>query len=254
MSTLILVLSFIVGVSIGSFINVIILRFDNLKTVIAGRSHCPDCQHVLAWYDLVPILSYLTLRGKCRYCHKKISIQYLLVELSTGLIFLLLFSNFGVSVAGFYYSVIMAVLMVVVVIDIRSQMVPEQFVWLALLISVLGGWYFGGHVGWTRMIYGIVIGGLPLAVLSIGSREKWMGRGDIKIGMILGALTGYPVAIFSLMLSFVVGAIVGVIYMKIARKDRKATVPFAPFLVFATLIGILWGRGLVNWYLGVYIY
>lgn len=254
MSTLFLAFSFVVGVSIGSFINVIVLRFDNLKSVIAGRSHCPNCKHTLAWYDLVPILSYLTLLGKCRYCGKKISIQYPLVELSTGLIFLLFFAKFGVSAASLFYAIVAAILMVVVVIDIRSQMVPEQFVWAALIISILGGWYFGQHVGIARMIYGIVIGGLPLAVLSIGSKEKWMGRGDIKIGMILGALTGYPVAIFSLMLSFVVGAIVGVVYMKIARKDSNTTVPFAPFLVFAAIVGVLWGEGLVNWYLGVYIY
>jgi len=244
---------FVVGLSVGSFINVLVFRSDNLKSVIAGRSHCPNCQHNLAWYDLVPLVSFIMLRGKCRYCGKKISIQYPLVELSTGLIFLLLALYFGVAFDMLFYAIIMAILMVVVLVDIRTQMVPEQFVWAALILALAGGWYFGEHFGALKMIYGVLVGALPLAILSVASREKWMGYGDVKIGAILGALTGFPASIFVLMTSFILGAVVGLVYMKVTGQGAKTTVPFAPFLVAATLLGIFFGESVVKWYLGAYL-
>ena len=132
-------------------------------------------------------------------------------------------------------------------------MTPETFVWLALVVSVLGGWYFGDF-GFLSMIYGGLVGGGVLAFLVLISKEKWMGSGDIKIGLILGFLTGFPVAIFGIFAAFLLGSIAGLIYMKVANKTMKDTLPFAPFLILSTFICLLFGNLVINWYLGSFIY
>lgn len=245
------VLFFIVGLIIGSFLNVLIFRIDNLNSVWRGRSQCMKCKHQLAWYDLIPLFSFISLKGKCRYCKEKLSIQYPLVEFVTALIFLFLFLFYGLAWSFIFYALIFSILIVVVVVDIKTQTVPENFVWAALILSLLFGWYFGGFSFLNLILGGLVSGGL-LALMVLISHEKWMGSGDIKIGLILGFLCGYPVAIFGMFFSFLIGAIVGLIYIKISRKTLKDALPFAPFLVFATLIALVYGNLAISWYLGAY--
>lgn len=248
-----LLLFFIIGLSVGSFLNVIILRIDRLVTVLRDRSHCPKCNHVLAWYDLIPVFSYLMLGGKCRYCKAEISRQYPIVELCVGVLFALLYTYFGLGLSLVYYLIIFSLLTVVFVYDLKTQMVPEYFVWMALVLSLLGGWYFG-NIAFSSMLWGGLIGGGILAFLVIVSKEKWMGAGDIKIGLILGLLTGYPIALFGMFFSFLSGAIVGLIYIKLKGKTIKDALPFAPFLITSTLIAMLFGHAIVGWYMGRFFY
>lgn len=250
---ILLVLFFILGLSIGSFLNVIIYRMDQLKTIINTRSSCPNCKHQLSWYDLVPVFSFLTLLGKCRYCKKPISWQYPVIELITGLVFALLFLKFNLGLALVYYLIIFSILIVVAVYDIKTQLVPENFIWLVLILSLAFGWHFG-NFGLLKMFYGALIGGGLLAVLVYASREKWMGAGDIKIGVIMGALLGYPVAIFGLFASFVFGSIVGLIYIYYKRKTIKAALPFAPFIIFSLLFSLIFGQMAIYWYWGNFLY
>lgn len=249
MFTFYAILVFIFGLVVGSFLNVVVFRIDNLKTIWLSRSHCPKCKKTLRWYDMVPFLSYLALGGKCRFCKSKISIQYPLVELFTALFFLLLYLMFGLTLPLFFYLIIFSILMVVFVYDLKFQMVPETFVWAALILALLGSWYFG-NFGFLNMIYGGLIGGGILAFIVIISKEKWMGAGDIKIGAILGILCGYPVVFFGMFLAFLVGAIVGLVYIKIVGKTIKAAIPFAPFLIFAAYFSVIFGAAIVSWYWG----
>ena len=247
------ILFLIIGLSIGSFLNVLVLRIDKLSTVWRGRSECPHCKHILSWYDLIPLFSFATLMGKCRYCKKPISWQYPIVEFSVGLLFLLLFLKFGLALSLFYYLAIFSILTVVFVYDLKTQLVPETFVWIALALSFAGGWYFGNFTFWEMILGGLIAGGL-FVLLVIVSKETWMGAGDIKIGLILGFLLGYPVAVFGLFSAFVLGSIVGLIYMKLGKKTIKDPLPFAPFLIISILIGMIIGKGILGWYFGSYFY
>ena len=247
------ILFLIIGLSIGSFLNVLVLRIDKLSTVWKGRSMCPHCKHELSWFDLIPLFSFATLLGKCRYCKKPISWQYPAMEIGVGLLFVLLFLKLGIGLSLFYYLAIFSVLTVVFVYDLKTQLVPESFVWIALILSFAGGWYFGNFTFWEMILGGLVAGGL-FALLVIVSKETWMGAGDIKIGLILGFLLGYPVAIFGLFSAFVLGSIVGLIYMKLGKKTIKDPLPFAPFIIISILIGMIIGKGIIGWYWGSYLY
>lgn len=245
------ILIFIMGLCIGSFLNVLVLRIDNLSTVWKGRSFCPSCKHTLSWMDLIPLFSFMTLLGKCRYCKKSISMQYPAVEFGVGILFFLLFLKFGLGLALIYYLVTFSILTVVFIYDLKTQLVPETFVWIALGLAFVGGWHFG-NFSFIDMIYGGLVGGGLFALLVIVSKETWMGAGDIKIGLIMGFLLGYPVAVLGLFLSFVLGSIVGLIYMKIASKTIKDSLPFAPFIIASTLIAMIIGQGIINWYWSAY--
>lgn len=251
------IIVFLAGLAIGSFLNVVILRMDELSTILYDRSHCPKCKKILAWYDLIPFFSFVLLRAKCRYCNEKISWQYPLVELGTASVFLILFFNFALTWSLLYYAVIFSLLIVALVYDIRTQTVPEIFVWIALVLSLLGGWYFG-EITFISSLIGAIIAGGFLGALVYFSKEQWMGSGDIKIGIILGLLTGYPNVLVALFSAFVFGSIAGLAmifwrYRSVNKQTLKLALPFAPFLVLGILFSLIYGSFLVNWYTHLFI-
>lgn len=245
----------ILGLLLGSFLNVVILRFDELKTIINSRSHCPSCKRKIAWYDLVPLLSYVALFGKCRYCKKEISIQYPLVEVGTAVVLCLLFWQFGFTLAFFAYSIIFLVLIVIFVYDILHLLIPDSLVWLMIGIWVvyLAIGYFLGIISQDSLLnslYGALVLGGFLGLLVLISKEKWMGAGDIALGAILGAIVFWPQVLISTFLSFMLGALVGVFLMIIGKKKLQGKIPFAPFLILGALITLLWGEKILTWYMG----
>lgn len=246
-----LIIIILAGLAIGSFLNVLIFRIDDLKSVLSTRSRCPHCKETLKWYDLVPFLSFLILKGKCRYCGKGISAQYPIVELSVAGLFVILFYLFGMSWNLVFYAVIFSILTVVFVYDSKTEMIPDEFVWIGLIIALLGSWYFGGF-GFTNMLYGSLICGVIPLVLVLVSKEKWMGSGDIKLGFLVGAMVGYPRAMFLIFASFILGSIIGVIYIASKKKNMKDSLPFAPFLIASALIALIWGQYFINWYFGYF--
>lgn len=253
MSALYIILIFVFGLIIGSFLNVLILRQDSLKTILTTRSHCMNCKAKLGWLDLIPLVSYFLLKGKCRYCQQKISPQYPAVEFGTGLLFVFLLLNFGISWALLFYVIVFSLLTVVLVTDLKTEMVPELFVWISLALVLVFGWYFAGITIWY-MILGGLIGGGVLAFLVYASGEKWMGAGDIKIGVILGLIAGYPIVILGIFFAFVLGAVVGLIYVWLKGKTMKDSLPFAPFLIISALFCITYGKYLLSWYFGSLIF
>ncbi|MEK7096355.1 MAG: prepilin peptidase [Patescibacteria group bacterium] len=239
---------FVVGLIVGSFLNVVIYRIKDLSTIFYTRSKCPSCGQTLKWNDLIPLFSFALLRAKCRYCKKPISWQYPSVEFGTASLFALLFLLYGLSFATFFYALVFSILIVILVYDIKTQYVPENFVWAALILLFIGGGYISG-VGFANTLLGGVVGGGAPALLVVLSKEKWMGAGDIKMGMILGLLVGYPVVLFGLLLSFVLGSAVGLFLIYSKKKTMQDTLPFTPFIIISGLLSLLYGSNVVNWYL-----
>lgn len=203
----------------------------------------------------MPFFSYIALFGKCRYCKKPISFQYPLVEVGTAIILLLLFWQFGLSLAFFAYGLIFLLLIVIFVYDILYLLIPDSLVWIAIgiwVVYLIISYFL--HLNSLFMIldsiYGAVALGGFLALLVIISKEKWMGAGDIKLGALLGAIVFWPQTIVGTFFAFTIGAVVGLFLIAAKKKDLQGKVPFAPFLILGALIALIWGQSILAWYLG----
>lgn len=260
------IIIFIFGLIIGSFLNVLILRVDELETIINTRSHCPKCRKDLEWYELVPLLSFVVLRGKCRNCKEKISWQYPLVELATGLGFLAVYNyvvaqglSLGWTIGSTaFYCVMVAILILLFMYDFQSFMVPDLVAYpaigLALIFQILAIWLIPGYrLNWVDLGLGLLIGAGVPALLSVPSRGKWMGYGDISIGALMGLILGYPLVLAGMFLAFCSGAVIGAILLAFGKKKMKSAVPFGPFLTASTLVALLWGDNLIHWYLSFFM-
>lgn len=244
-----IITTLLLGLALGSFLNVVIFRVDDIKSILTTRSHCPHCKKNIKWYDLVPLISFMVLRGKCRYCSADISVQYPLVEAGTALMFLAMYLKFGITWQAAIYALAFLIFIVIFVYDIKTQYILDAFSYSALAVCLVCGVFFA-NISFIDLIYGILIGGGFLAVLVFVSREKWMGKGDIIIGSALGAMLGYPRAVLLIFLSFVLGSLVGLALIYTRKKGMKDAVPFAPFLITAGLITLLFGNYIISWYLG----
>lgn len=249
-----LVIFFILGLIVGSFLNVVIARLHTAETIL-GHSHCPRCQAKIRWYDNIPLFSFVVLGTKCRDCREKISWQYPAVELTTGILFALVGSYFLNAnnaqswLATFYYLIIFALLLVIFVYDFRHMEVPMIAVWLGIGITVayylLFDWMnFSGSLGIMSLnIFSGMLAGaaafLFFFLLSAGSREKWMGMGDSYVALLAGLAVKWPGIFAALILAFAIGAIYGIILIVSGKKTMKSQVPFAPFLVAGTILVIL---------------
>ena len=248
MSIIYAIIVVLVGLAIGSFLNVVIFRIDDLRSILKTRSKCLHCQEEIKWYDLVPLISFVLLRGRCRNCGKEISWQYPLVELGVASLFLLFYFQYQLSWTLAYFCLVFAILTIIFVYDLKTQTIPDEFVWAVLLIIFAGAWYFTGS-GVLNMLIGGLIGGGVITFLVLISKEKWMGAGDIKIGLALGALVGYPKALLMLFLAFILGSLFGLFLIALKKKGLKDTLPFAPFLISSALITLFFGDILIYWYL-----
>lgn len=251
-----LIIVAVFGLIIGSFLNVVILRFDDLKSIIKTRSHCPKCQKEIAWYDLFPFFSYIALAGKCRTCKESISVQYPLVEVGTALIFTLLFWRFGFTLEFAVLLIISAILVVVATYDILHYLVADALIWLTLglwAVYLVLDYFFISHsslVIINSLYGGLALGGF-LGLLVLVSKEKWMGIGDIKLGFLLGAISSWPLVLLSTFSAFTLGSIIGLFLIFAKLKTMKDQVPFAPFLILGTYITLFWGEKIINWYLNL---
>lgn len=257
---------FVLGLAVGSFLNCVIYRLSAGDSFLKGRSFCPHCRHKLSWLDLIPVFSFFALRGKCRYCRKGISWQYPLVELATGLLFLLIsYQNFQIynSMSLWFLSscflfVISSFLIVIFTYDLKYYLIPDKVIYPAIVVAFIYHsifhWFYGSMGLW---LYGLgVTFGIMLFFLFIFliSKGNWLGFGDVKLVIFLGLILGWPSALIGLFLSFFIGALIGVVLIILGKKGMKSEVPFAPFLVMGTLIALFWGEQALNWYLGFLIY
>ena len=261
MAILIFIDIFLLGLIVGSFLNTIIYRLNTEEDFVFGRSKCPDCGHELAWDDLIPVISFSILGGKCRYCRKPISWQYPLVELSTAILFLAVFAQnmdlffdflfFAVLKITFLFYVISS-LVVITVYDFKHYIIPNKVVYP--LIGATSLWYLISSLFFQTYnltdLLGFVLAAFYSAaffwVINIMTGGKGMGMGDVKLGLFMGLFLGYPSVLMALFLSFFIGSIVGIGLILFGDKKFKSEVPFAPFLVSGTFLVMLFGQWFLN--------
>lgn len=236
--------SFVFGLIFGSFFNVCIVRLPNDESVVSKRSHCPKCKDAFPWYLNIPVLSYLWLRGRCRKCKERISVQYPLVELLTGFLFLWLFHRYGWSVQFFAYAIYLSALLVITVIDIHHQIIPNEISLPGIVVGFVMA-LLTGDILWWQSLLGILFGGglfflIAFIYEKIAGREG-LGGGDVKLLAMIGAWQGMESILLVVVLSSFLGSLVGITMMVIKGKNLKFAIPFGPFLAVAAVIYLIWG-------------
>lgn len=228
----------LVGLILGSFYNVCILRYLAGESILFPPSHCPHCKHQLAWFDLVPILSFVFLRGKCRYCHAPISVQYPIVEMASGLVAGCLAWKFGMGLEFFVYLSFSGMLFVLAGIDLRSFRLPDCMTLPGLVAAIFSGAVLLNH-GWGETLGGALAGYGILWIISSGYKElrkrDGIGKGDMKLLAMIGALVGISVLPWVLALAAIMA--LGVVFK--FRLRRESRLPFGPWLSMACILQIL---------------
>lgn len=254
MLNLYLLFALLLGLILGSFLNCLVWRLHKNESIF-GRSYCPRCRKKIVWYDNIPLLSFISLKGRCRRCRKKISWQYPLVELSTGLLFVLSFFIFfqsgGANPLFLIRDLIIILgLSLVFVYDLRYQLVPMLMVWpliaLVLVLNIFLGFPF------LNILIASLVGSSFFLLQYVLTRGKAIGEGDIWLGVLMGAiLVRLDMLVLALMLSYFLGAIIGVFLLISGQKKYKSKIALGPFLAFGTLISLYFGDILINWYLNL---
>ncbi len=244
---------FVLGLVIGSFLNVCIYRIPKGKSIVSPPSSCPECGERIKWYDNIPLISYVLLKGRCRSCGSKISLRYPLVELLTATLITLIFWRYGITFEALYFSILTAFLIVVSFIDIDTMEVPVKLCYFSMLVGLLLS-PFSHSITFLDSVLGASFGaGVILFVIEtyyvITGREG-MGYGDANIMAVVGAFLGWKEVLLTLFLASFVGALIGIALMVAKGKDRKFAVPFGPFLSIGAYVSLLFGKEMIAWYLG----
>ncbi|MFH1781331.1 MAG: prepilin peptidase [Patescibacteria group bacterium] len=241
---------FLFGTIIGSFLNALIFRMRSGDSVFNGRSRCPNCKKELRPIDLVPIFSYLYLGGKCAHCKKSISIQYPLVEFATGALFLLGYFKFGYSLelAGFMLLACFAI--VIFVYDYKYSLILDKVSIPAIIVGLLCAIFIYWLSFWQIFFGGFIGAGIFLAQYWI-SKGKWIGGGDIRLGLFMGVTLGWEMVLLALLIAYVSGAIISLVLIGLKKKGPKDQIPFGTFLSAAFVLVLLYGNEIINWYLNL---
>jgi leader peptidase (prepilin peptidase)/N-methyltransferase len=238
----------IFGLVVGSFLNVVIARVPIGLSVWRPRSACPGCATPIAWYDNVPVLSFLLLRRRCRACRMAIPWRYPVVELLTGAAFALGFAIFGPTADFAVAAALLAALIAITAIDLRHQIIPDVIT-LPGIAAGLAASLLPGRGGWLDSLIGVAVGGGIFLVIIVASGGG-MGGGDMKLGAMLGAFLGWKLGLLALLLGVLSGGTVAVGLLLLGRKGRKEAIPFGPYLALGGAVSLLWGEGILAWYLG----
>ena len=268
-----LAVAVVFGLIIGSFLNVVILRLPQGISISLPRSHCPQCKQLIPWYDNVPILSYVILRGHCRRCGKRISLRYPLIEAITGLVSLLLYLKYDLGVEWAIFLAFCAALIVLAFIDLDHRILPDPITLNGIWIGIVASTYLAHPsplvsrlfrlagielqdpraVAFAASVIGVIVGGGLLwgvaeAYLRLRGIEG-MGFGDVKMMAMAGAFLGAPLALLTIMIGSLLGSIIGLVFIRAAGKTREYELPFGTFLAAAGIITVLYGENLIRWYI-----
>ncbi len=245
---------FLMGLCIGSFLNVCIYRLPESKSIVHPRSMCPNCDTRIPFYDNIPLFSYLWLKGKCRRCKVKISMRYPMVELLGGLVALGTYLRFGLTIETLIYYVFIAALLVVTFIDLDHRIIPDAITLPGIPICFAASFALPA-ITYKDALLGILIGGgslfLVAWVYTILTKKEGMGGGDIKLLAMMGAIVGWQGVLFTIFVASLVGTLAGFAVMLQSRKGMKLAVPFGPFLSIGSITYIFFGTELVTWYLNL---
>ncbi len=263
METLLTVIFTLAGVAIGSFLNVCIDRLPSRKSIVHPRSYCDSCKQQLALLDLIPIISYLWLRGRCRYCRARIPARSLLVEISSGVLFFLSYWRFGLSVEFAITAIYCSLFLVIIFIDWEHKLILNRVTYPAAVVAliilaidsllpepgILSNIGFLPEVSILSGILGGAIGFFFFLIVFLIS-PKGMGMGDIKLAGLIGIITGFPLVIAALLIGIFVGGLVAIVLLALRIKGRKDAIPYGSFLALGPIAVLLWGNEIFNWYLG----
>ena len=247
------ILIFAWGLCIGSFLNVCIFRLPEDQSIVRPRSSCPQCKNPIRFYDNIPIISYLLLRGRCRHCGKKIALRYPLVELLTGLFALGTFLKFGPTWDSLIYFVFIAALLTITFIDLDHRIIPDVITLPGLLIFAASSLVLS-DITLIDSIIGVVVGGGSLLTVAwiykMLTHKDGMGGGDIKLLAMIGAVVGWQGVLLTIFVASATGTLAGILTMLKARQGNlKLAIPFGPFLATGALVYIFWGQSLIYWYI-----
>ena len=247
---------FLFGLIVGSFLNCVIYRLETGGSFLKGRSFCPHCKHKLALQDLIPVFSFLFLRGKCRYCGQKISPQYPLVEIATATLFLLMAEAKPLSIETGFLMVISCFLIVIFVYDLKHYIIPDKVIYPAIAIALIFNFQFlisKQFLIFNSQILSAFGAAAFFAAIVLVSRGKWMGIGDIKLAFLMGLILGWPNIFVALSLAFFIGAIMGIGLIIFGRKKMKSEIPLGPFLITGTFLIMFFGNKIMSWYLNLFL-
>ena len=250
--TMLELFSVILGALIGSFLNVCICRLPREESIVTPGSHCPQCKNPIRFYDNIPVLSYVLLRGKCRHCGKPISMQYPVVEGVTALSSWVLFTTYGPSLSYLFFFAFVAALIVITVIDLQHQIIPDVISIPGMGVGLLGSLILS-HLSFLNSLGGLVLGGgslfLVATIYQWLFKREGMGGGDVKLLGMIGAFLGWKAVILTILLSSLIGSLIGILVMVLKGKDFKYAIPFGPFLSLGAVLTLFYGEAIIRWYL-----
>ncbi|MCH8063206.1 MAG: prepilin peptidase [Chloroflexi bacterium] len=240
-----------VGLAVGSFVNVVGDRLPVGQSIAYPPSHCPDCDAPIRRRDLIPVVSYVLLRGKCRDCSAKIPIRVLLIEIVAGLLFAGVWLKFGWSYQGVAMMGYVGMFLAIFVVDLEHHIIPNRIVFPGLVVALVIA-SFWPEVGLAKAAIGASAGfGLMLLLYLIPGIV--IGEGDVKLAAVVGAAVGFPVVFVSLGLSFVLGGVAAAGILLVKKGGRKTEVPFGPFIAVAALVSLIWGAPIMAWYVSSFV-
>ena len=247
------ILVIIFGIIIGSFLNVCIFRILNEESISYPPSHCSSCKHKLGILDLVPILSFIFLKGRCRYCHEKISIQYPIIEMLNGFLYFLIFYKYGFTIFTLKYCIFASLLIVIGMIDYKTQYVYTSTTILGLITAVIFivTQYIVSKQNWTIYILGGIVGFSIIGLIVLIT--KGMGEGDIEIAAVCGFFLGAKGILLTLFIAIILGGITGIVIIALKLKNIKDRIAFGPFLAIGAIVSVLFGTEIINMYLRLYV-
>lgn len=237
----------IFGLAVGSFLNLCIDRLPQGGSIVSPPSHCESCGHPLSALDLIPVLSYILLRGRCRYCGAPIPRRLPLVETATGLLFALLWHHYGPTPQWILATIYTCIMIIIFFTDLEHSLVPNQVIYPAIALALLAAPFTPSHSARELLLGGLT--GFALLLLIALIRPAGMGMGDVKLAAFIGLIVGFPSVLIALFLSFIAGGLVAGWLLLSGAKGRKDPVPFAPFLVAGGMVAMLYGKEIMDWYL-----
>lgn len=249
---------FILGLSVGSFLNVVIYRIPRDLSIVYPPSSCPNCKSRINWYDNIPLISYIFLRGKCRFCNASIPIKYPVVELLTGIFSVLTYLKFGFDLEFLFYFYFVCSMIALSFIDLEFKIIPDQInfagVFVGLLFAVTEAIKTTSFQPIISAIIGAIVGAgflYTIAYLYLRYRGiEGLGMGDVKLLAFVGTYTGWFGSLFTIFFGSLVGAVIGILFIKFSNRDYRYEIPFGPFLALGALIYIFFGEFIENIYFG----
>ena len=238
---------FLFGIVIGSFLNDCIYRIPKHEDIVKTRSHCMSCGYQLKWYDMFPVFSYLFLRGRCRKCHAKLSVQYPLIEAANGILYVMIVWIHGMTITSILYCLLVSALLVISVIDFRTFEIPLGINIFILILGIVR--VATDFTCVLDYVIGFLSVSVVLAILYYASKGRAIGGGDVKLMAVCGLVLGWKLVLLAFFLGCILGSVIHIIRMRAFGADR--VLAMGPYLSLGVLLAVLWGNTMIQWYMGL---